>query len=186
METGRGRIDDFAAGRQTPAQPAVSPRAPRCRGEDSGSRSRAANRASYSKQEILALYLNLAAYGNQIVGAERASRAYFGCAASMLTPAQAAFLAGLPQRPSGFNPYRSFDAASTRQRVVLGRMQRIGVLSSDQLREALAEQLTLHHSSSPFSAPHFVEMVLDAVPNTRLQTVRTTLDAALQADVHGI
>ncbi|MBW8713847.1 MAG: transglycosylase domain-containing protein, partial [Acidobacteria bacterium] len=140
----------------------------------------------YSKREILALYLNLAAYGNQIVGAERASRAYFGCAASMLTPAQAAFLAGLPQRPSGFNPYRSFDAASTRQRVVLGRMQRIGVLSSDQLREALAEQLTLHHSSSPFSAPHFVEMVLDAVPNTRLQTVRTTLDAALQADVHGI
>ena len=56
------------------------------------------------------MYLNLAAYGNQIVGAERASRAYFGRAPAMLTPAQAAFLAGLPQRPSGFNPYRHRDA----------------------------------------------------------------------------
>ena len=65
----------------------------------------------FTKREILALYLNLAAYGNQIVGAERASRAYFGVPAAMLTPAQAAFLAGLPQRPSAFNPYRSRDAA---------------------------------------------------------------------------
>ena len=61
----------------------------------------------FDKREILAMYLNLAAYGNQIVGAERASRAYFGCEASMLTSAQAAFLAGLPQRPSRFNPYRN-------------------------------------------------------------------------------
>ena len=52
------------------------------------------------------MYLNLAPYGNQIAGAERASHAYFGVPAAMLTPAQAAFLAGLPQRPSGFNPYR--------------------------------------------------------------------------------
>ena len=99
----------------------------------------------------------------------------------MLTPAQAAFLAGFPQRPSGFNPYRSCDAASTRQRLGPRADARTGVLSSDQLREALAEQLTLH-PSSPFSAPHFVEMVLAAVPNPRLQTVRTTLDAALESD----
>ena len=40
-------------------------------------------------------------YGNQVVGASRASRAYFAAEPSMLTPAQAAFLAGLPQRPTG-------------------------------------------------------------------------------------
>ncbi|HET9315844.1 MAG TPA: biosynthetic peptidoglycan transglycosylase, partial [Vicinamibacteria bacterium] len=51
-----------------------------------------------TKDEILALYLNVAPYGNQIVGAEAASRAYFGCSAHDLTHAQAAFLAGLPQR----------------------------------------------------------------------------------------
>ncbi len=60
----------------------------------------------FDKREILGLYLNLAAYGNQIVGAGKASRAYFGVEPSMLTPAQSAFLAGLPQRPSGYNPFR--------------------------------------------------------------------------------
>jgi penicillin-binding protein 1C len=140
----------------------------------------------FTKPEILALYLNLAAYGNQIVGAERASRAYFGCTASMLTPAQAAFLAGLPQRPSGFNPYRSFEAAVSRQRIVLARMQRTAALSADQLHEALTEQLILRRQSAPFAAPHFVEMVLAAVGDPRPQMIRTTLDAGLQADVRGI
>ena len=63
-----------------------------------------------TKPEILALYLNLAPYGNQITGAERASHAYFGMPASLLTPAQAAFLAALPQRPSRFNPWRNLRA----------------------------------------------------------------------------
>src|SRR4029078_3157774 len=131
---------------------------------------------SYTKQQILALYLNLAAYGNQIFGAAHASGAYFGCAASMLTPAQAAFLAGLPQRPSGFNPYRSFNAALSRQRAFLARMNRAGTLSSGQLGEALHEQLTLHRQSSPFAAPHFVEMVPGALDGRRPETIRTTID----------
>ena len=46
-----------------------------------------------TKREILALYLNLAPYGNQLTGAERASREYFGCGSALLTPSQAAFLA---------------------------------------------------------------------------------------------
>src|SRR5262249_1896340 len=65
----------------------------------------------FTKREILALYLNLAPYGNQLTGAERASRAYFGHDAALLTPAQAAFLAALPQRPSWFNPYRDVSRA---------------------------------------------------------------------------
>ena len=140
----------------------------------------------YTKPEILALYLNLAAYGNQVVGAERASRAYFGRTASMLTPAQAAFLAGLPQRPSGFNPYRSLNAALSRQRVVLNRMERAGTLSSLQAREALAEQLTLTRDPSPFTAPHFVEMVLANAGGARSGRIETTIDRELQGDVHGI
>jgi penicillin-binding protein 1C len=140
----------------------------------------------FSKREILALYLNLAAYGNQIVGAERASRAYFGCAASMLTPAQAAFLAGLPQRPTGFNPYRARDAAMARQRVVLKRMEAAGVLTSGQLREAQAERLTFTREVAPFGAPHFVEMVLAAAGDLRPARIQTTIDGELQADIGGI
>jgi penicillin-binding protein 1C len=73
----------------------------------------------FDKREILGLYLNLAAYGNQIVGAGKASRAYFGVEPSMLTPAQSAFLAGLPQRPSGYNPFRNRSQAIARQLTVI-------------------------------------------------------------------
>ncbi|HET8644104.1 MAG TPA: biosynthetic peptidoglycan transglycosylase, partial [Vicinamibacteria bacterium] len=67
-----------------------------------------------SKREILALYLSAAPYGNQLMGARAASRAYFGCEIEGLTPAQAAFLAGLPQRPGALNPYRNVAAARQR------------------------------------------------------------------------
>src|SRR4029079_3719803 len=83
----------------------------------------------FTKAQILALYLNLASYGNQIVGAGRASYAYFGHDASMLTTAQAAFLAGLPQRPTTFNPYRGTASALARQRQVLRRMEATGAMT---------------------------------------------------------
>ncbi len=87
------------------------------------------------------LYLNLAAYGNQVVGAGRASRAYFGSDPSMLTPAQAAFLAGLPQRPTGYNPFRNRQQAIARQRTVLRRMLAAGALSPERATEARDERL---------------------------------------------
>ncbi len=140
----------------------------------------------FAKRELLAMYLNLASYGNQIAGAERASRAYFGRPASMLTPAQAAFLAGLPQRPSSFNPYRSRESAARRQRSVLRRMEEAGFVTGEQARLAREEQLTLSQNAAAFRAPHFVEMVLAEVRDGSVARIQTALDATLQADVTGI
>lgn len=141
----------------------------------------------FSKREVLALYLNLASYGNQVVGAERASQAYFGCPASMLTAAQAAFLASLPQQPARFNPYRDPRPARARQRQVLRQMQAAGAISDDQARDARGERLTFRRPDAPFIAPHFVEMVLAARPaSARGGRIETTLDSELQAEVHGI
>ena len=140
----------------------------------------------FDKREILGLYLNLAAYGNQAVGAGKASRAYFGCEPSMLTPAQAAFLAGLPQRPSGYNPFRNRRQAIARQLTVLRRMQSSGALSPDRAREARDERLRFSRTTSPFLAPHFVEMVVAASGGNRPARIETTLDAGLQSDVVGI
>ena len=75
-----------------------------------------------SKAAILAMYLNAAPYGNRINGIGRASRAYFGVRPHDLTPAQAAFLAALPQRPSAFNPLRDEKRALPRQRAILAAM----------------------------------------------------------------
>ena len=140
----------------------------------------------FDKPEILALYLNLAAYGNQVVGAGRASYAYFGHDASMLTAAQAAFLAGLPQRPTTFNPYRGTASALMRQRQVLRRMEATGAMTPAQAREALDEQLALTRTSAPFTARHFVERVLADAGAQRPGRIETTLDAGLQAEIAGI
>jgi penicillin-binding protein 1A len=91
----------------------------------------------FSKREILALYLNLAPYGNRIDGVERASRSYFGTDAAYVTPAQAAFLASLPQRPSAFNPLRDPERARSRQRWILDRME----LTTEERALAVAERL---------------------------------------------
>jgi penicillin-binding protein 1C len=139
----------------------------------------------FDKRHILAMYLNLAAYGNQIAGAERASHAYFGVPAAQLTPAQAAFLAGLPQRPSRFNPYRNREAALSRQRVVIARMEANGTVSSEQAAIARDERLAFRQSDAAFIAPHFVEMVL-AASDDRPERIVTTLDAQLQAQVMGV
>jgi penicillin-binding protein 1C len=144
------------------------------------------------KREILALYLNLAAYGNQTAGFERASQTYFGVESRMLTAAQAAFLAGLPQRPTTFNPYRNQAAATSRQRYVLGQMKAAGFLTAAQADEARSERLMFARVHRPFLAPHFVEMVLDEMRplrpagRRRPSRIETTLDARLQGDISGI
>ena len=140
----------------------------------------------FTKREILALYLNLASYGSQTAGAGRASEMYFGVDPGMLTPAQAAFLAALPQRPTAFNPLRNMNAAQARQRTVLRRMAAAGSLTPDQLRDALAERLAIDHGRAPFLAPHFVEMALAAAGTPRPPRIETTLDLELQAEVEGI
>jgi penicillin-binding protein 1C len=139
------------------------------------------------KREILALYLNLASYGNRIVGAERASQVYFGRSTRALTPAQAAFLAALPQRPSTFNPFKSTDLALRRQRRILRRMETNGFLTPAQAAEAASERLALNRTDESFLvAPHFVEMVLSQFRPARPARIETTLDLELQRDVEGI
>ena len=129
----------------------------------------------FSKEEILALYLNLAPYGNRIDGVARASRAYFGCAPAQLTPAQAAFLASLPQRPTAFNPLRDPEKARARQRHILARMP----LGTQERERALREQLRFTPAVQPVLAMHYIEHVGRA-------SARLSIDAPLQRDAIGI
>jgi penicillin-binding protein 1C len=139
-----------------------------------------------SKDEILALYLNLAPYGNQIEGAERAARAYFGRPSALLTPAEAAFLAALPQQPTTFNPWREPARARQRQRRVLIAMAAQGWLARQDFEIAMQERLTLTRDRSSQIAPHFVARVLADRGTTRPRRIETTLDATLQRAIQGI
>ncbi len=140
----------------------------------------------FTKREILTFYLNLAPYGNQIAGAERAAQAYFGRGAATLTPAEAAFLAALPQQPTRYNPWRDASAARARQGRILDRMRLRGWLSPEAYRMAQAERLSLVRDATTAIAPHFVERVLAAAGAAAPGRVETTLDATLQRTVQGI
>jgi penicillin-binding protein 1C len=126
----------------------------------------------YTKRAILAMYVNLAPYGNQIRGLGRASRAYFGIVPEELTVAQAAFLAALPQKPG------STAHALKRQRLVLQRMHATS--------EARAERLRFDKGERSLIAQHFIEEVGRASPGGNVALIRTTLEAKLQRTVQGI
>src|SRR5206468_149329 len=66
----------------------------------------------WSKERILTEYLNRSSYGNCRIGPEAAARAYFAKPARDLTLSEAIFLAGLPQAPTRFNPWRHTEEAN--------------------------------------------------------------------------
>ena len=139
-----------------------------------------------TKRQILALYLNVAPYGNQVVGAGRASEVYFGVSPSLLTNAQATFLAALPQRPSAYNPYKDPEPALRRQRRIIDVLVHENLISPDDAHTARNERLQVQPAARAFAAPHFVEMVLAAQGARKPARLTTTLDAALQATVADI
>lgn len=144
----------------------------------------------YTKDQILATYLNEAPYGGTIYGVEEASRYYFGISAKDVTLAQAAYLSALPQAPTRYSPYGShLDELEGRKNLVLKRMHELGFIDDAAYEEALAEKVEfLNESDSGIKAPHFVFYVreyleekygADTVANGGLQ-VTTTLDYDLQ------
>ena len=92
----------------------------------------------FSKDEILFLYLNQIYFGNAAWGIGQASRSYFGKEATELTVSEAALLAGLPQRPSSYDPNRNPTAAEARRKYVLGRMLGDGYIDQEIYESALA------------------------------------------------
>jgi len=139
-----------------------------------------------SKREILALYLNLAPFGNQLVGLAAASRGYFGVGPSNLTLAQAALLAGIPRSPTHRNPVASLPASLERQQVVLDRLERLGLVDPALMAVAREERVDPRLKQQPFIAPHFVQKVLEANGGGRAVRIETTLDPVLQKQIEGI
>ena len=98
---------------------------------------------SFSKPQILSMYLNSIYYGNGYWGDESAARGYFGTDPYHLTWSQAAMLAGLPQAPSAYNPLQHLALAKQRQRHVLDRLAANHILTSQQANTAYHAPLHL-------------------------------------------
>ncbi len=116
---------------------------------------------TFDKDHILYLYLNQIYLGSHAYGVEAAARVYFGKHVGELTLAEAAMIAGLPQRPSDYSPHRNFEKAKARQSYVLGQMVAKGLATQAQADEAAREPLTIVERTNDFLhvAPWFTEYV---------------------------
>lgn len=152
---------------------------------------------AYAKDQILEMYLNEIPYGGTAYGIEAAANLYFGKSAKDLNLAEAALLAGLPQRPSVYSPYGSRpELAKVRQKAVLRRMVEDGYITQNQADQVSLEQLTYRtaQNEAGFKAPHFVlyvkEKLIEQFGDKMVEQgglrVTTSLDYKLQKQAEEI
>jgi penicillin-binding protein 1A len=163
----------------------------------------------WSKERILRNYLNTIYFGNGAYGIEAAARTYFGfnhpdCGeehgprcAQLLTPGEAALLAGVVAAPSAFDPLNHREAAGRRRAIVLRRMVEQGYITPEQQRQALETSLPTSRDIKPPAedtrSPYFTswikQQVVDKLGGGQEGarrafegglTVQTTLDSRLQ------
>ncbi len=136
---------------------------------------------SWTKEHILAAYLNRLDYGNLRTGIAEAARFYFQKPLADLSLAECALLAGLPQAPSRLNPVRNPARALVRRDTVLHRLAASGNVDPSRISAALAEPLELRPLRENAAARW-----LPGFPADPRGKIPTTLDLPLQRDLEAI
>ena len=143
----------------------------------------------YSKEEILSVYLNRVYLGAGTYGFEAASQRYFGKSARVLTPAQAAMLAGLLRAPSRYAPTRDLSRAQGRASVIVRLMEQQGYLTQAETIDALANPAALSQAAAARAGGAFADWVMDEGGQDRFLDllkaadieIQTTFDPKIQA-----
>lgn len=147
----------------------------------------------FTKQEIFAMYANEVPFGNNLFGIEAAAKGYFGKSVGALSLAESATLAGIPQAPSRFNPFRNPDACLRKRNIVLDRMADEKYITDAQCRKAQGLPLELverYSTTTRSAAEYFVDKVRnylfdkygEEVVRTSGWYVHTTLDMGYQRE----
>lgn len=97
----------------------------------------------YSKDEILEKYINEIYFGSGFYGIETASQSIFGKSSSKLSLPEAALLAGIPNRPSYYNPRKNLENAVKRSQLVLLQMRRQELIGEKEYEQALKHRFIL-------------------------------------------
>ena len=118
----------------------------------------------YSKDQILAMYLNRVFYGSNAYGVEAASRRYFNKSARDVNLGEAALLAGLLKAPSRLSPARDPKAAEERAQVVLGAMREEGFVTDSEIKTAMSQTPTKAKSYWSGAEHYVADMVMDQLP----------------------
>ena len=148
----------------------------------------------YTKQQIFEMYVNKIWMENRSHGVLTASQVYFGKNLDELTLPEAALLAGLPQSPARYNPFKHPDNAEKRRNIVLSLMNQHGFISKEEMEEAqkvpvessLVPPENREKNDDPYDA--FVDIVIEEFeekyPDLDISsdglTIYTTLDKDAQ------
>ncbi|WP_374449361.1 transglycosylase domain-containing protein [Stella sp.] len=141
----------------------------------------------FTKDEILAIYLNRVYFGAGTYGIDAAARRYFGKPATRVGLYEAAVLAGLPKAPSRLNPLRDPDLAADRAGEVLDNMVEAGFLSRNEAEAAKTNRTELARIAGPSQGNrYFADWALEQVAGyvgqaTSDLVVATTFQPRLQA-----
>ncbi|MCY1665195.1 transglycosylase domain-containing protein [Rhizobium sp. SL86] len=141
----------------------------------------------FTKDQILAMYLNRMFFGSNAYGVEAASQRYFKKSARDVNLAEAATLAGLLKAPTRLSPARDPQAAEARAQVVLGAMREEGYITEEEVKTAMSQPPTKARSYWSGAEHYAADMVMDEVKSLIGEvksdiTVQTTLDMRLEKD----
>ncbi len=147
---------------------------------------------TYTKDEILALYLNTVYFGSGAYGIEAAAQTYFGKPAYRLTLPESATLIALLKNPTGYNPAKYPENALGRRNLILSLMEKVKFITPQQAAKAKQSRLVLNYTPVNHQglAPYFTEYIRQTLkPSTALEnvnlfrdglTIKTTLDSRMQ------
>jgi penicillin-binding protein 1C len=133
---------------------------------------------SFTKSEILSLYASNAPFGGNVVGLEAAAWRYYGRSASMLSWAEAAALAVLPNSPALVHPGKNRDRLFQKRNRLLGRLLNSKIIDSLTYSLALLEPLPGEPKPLPNLAPHLVTRAIN--DGYKGKQVRSSIDPYLQ------
>ncbi len=121
---------------------------------------------SYTKREIIEMYLNTVEFSNSAFGIESAARTHYNKPAKALTLNEAATLVGSLNAVSAYNPRTRPEAATRRRNTVLRRMHDQGLITSERYEAEIAEPIALNYqppSTSSRKVRYFAEYVRQKV-----------------------
>lgn len=143
----------------------------------------------YSKQEILALYAANAPFGGNVVGLDAASWRYYSKKPALLSWAEAATLAVLPNSPALIHPGRNRTALLAKRNRLLDRLFRKGLLDELTLDLTKAESLPERPIPLPRLAPHLLDRAYQehfATSKNAITRLTTTIDPSIQKQANRI
>ena len=117
---------------------------------------------SYTKNEIMTMYMNAVFFGSNAYGINAASQTFFGKVPYDLTVEEAATLVGMVNKPTRYNPALNPEKSFTRRNFVISQMAKAGFLTEEQRDSIQQIPITLSYKVQDHNAglaPYFRDML---------------------------